>query len=181
MDDRESVYTEIGFTVVRVKFQKFRGCQEIKEMCRASKDGKDHFIRKDLGWYTRIMEIQDSIPHMAKFYTPQNGYILSEIAPGELIWNLDYVPHIDRIEKQLGEFARGAKACGLVHGDIRPWNVVQDNQGDIKVIDWNLSRFGESNVDIEDVRKLGCTLRGETGFHQAWGWGPSEYAKWCRP
>ena len=181
MEEREAIYRALGFDVKRVKFRKFRGYAGDKEMSRATKDGKDYFIRKDPGSYTKIMHLQDSVPHMAKFALPQRGYILTEIAPGTLLSDLDVIPDAASIERQLIEFANATKKHRLVHGDIRQWNVLLNTDGSIKVIDWNSSRFGDSNVDIEDVAKLGRLMRGEIGFFEAWNWRPAECAPWHKP
>jgi hypothetical protein len=181
MEERDLIYRAIGFDVKRVRFRKFRGYTGEKEMSHATKDGTAYFIRKDPGLYAQIMQIQDSIPHMAKFSLPEKGYILTEIAPGTLLSDLDIIPDAASIEKQLTEFANAAKKHRLVHGDIRQWNVLLHTDGSIKVIDWNSGRFGDSDIDTQDIAKLGQLMRGEIGFFQAWKWNPAECAPWHQP
>ena len=182
MRTRESIYVPLGYSVEYVRPQKYKGTSEKKEMCRASKDGQNFYVFHDPGWYTKIMEIQDSIPHMAKFSMPAQGHILLSAAPGVLMSDLDEIQGIDGIERQLLEFADAGQKHRLVHGDIRQWNVLLDSStGGITVIDWNLSRFGESKVDFEDIAKLVKLLKGEIGFHEAWNWKAHDLPKWCKP
>jgi len=181
MRTRESIYVPHGFKVEYVRRQKYKGTPEMREMCQASKGGEEFYVLADPGWYSKIMAVQDSIPHIAKFSMPLNGHILLSAAPGTLMSNLDEIQGIDSIEKQLLEFADAAKKHRLVHGDIRQWNILLDELGSIKVIDWNMSRFGDSDVDLQDISKLIRLLKGEIGFTEAWNWKTSDLPKWCKP
>ena len=125
MGKRESIYRPLGYDVHYKDVEKCRGFGTIK-ICLAKKDGKTFFGLSDPAWYTKIMEAQDSIPHMAKFAEPADRHILLESA-GTLIWNLDEVAFHTEIENQLTEFANAANTQRLIHGDIRPWNVFLTN------------------------------------------------------
>ena len=128
-----------------------------------------------------------------------------EAAPGQLLWEMDRPPDVSSIERSLYEFSAATHANGLIHGDVRPWNVVVDDQNQIRVIDWNLScflddlRLGDRllrghfakfhrslkineilRIDRIDAERIVALLRGQIRFPQAWAQNPSWYPAWCQ-
>lgn len=182
---RESIYTALGYKVTYVKVPKFRGVEHV-ELCLAEKGGATFYAFNDQkGRYVKIMKIQQSVPYMARFSEPKNGHILMEKASGELLWNLDTIPDQPVLEAALIRFAEATKAQHLSHGDIRPWNVFQDENGKITVIDWHLSHFlntdQDHDLDLRDARKFIQLLNREISFVEAWAHERPQYPSWCRP
>lgn len=73
---------------------------------------------------------------MAPMVGPIKDIVLLEEAHGQMLWEMETSPNPDVVESQLVEFAIAAKNYGLIHGDLRPWNVFFDDDRGIQVIDW---------------------------------------------
>ena len=204
MGHRSSILIPHGYAVKYDNGPKARGFDRANA-CIATKVGKTFYAFTDRGHYGRIKAVQDAIPHMARIDRIIEDVVLFEKADGKLLWdNLDPMPNIEDIERQLYEFAEGTKKCGLVHGDLRPWNVFF-HKGRITVIDWDLSVFVEdmrpdrepvkghyarahpgrpvhalADIDIVDAGRFARLMRGESTYKEIkWdrpGWVP----QWCR-
>jgi len=179
---RESTYTRLGYTVTYEKREKYRGFQgPLLDVCHATKDGKKFVAIRTPDSYQKIMQIQASIPHVAQYSEPAGGHILMDHAVGDLVWHLNSAPTaISEIERQLLEFANGARSNGIIHRDVRPWNVFMDDDRKITVIDWGNNQLADNDLDIEDTKRLVRLLRGEITFQEAWGWTPGWYPAWCK-
>lgn len=149
MGYRESILTPHGYRVTYVRRPGYRG-SDPKDICIAEINGVTYYPFKDPGHYGRIRAIQDRIPHMARFTDTIDDVILMEAAPGTLLWEIDSPPDPSIIATQLTEFADATRDQKLIHGDVRPWNVVVN--GDVvRIIDWNLSRFVDDLSLGDDV------------------------------
>lgn len=204
MGYREDVLRPHGYHVTYTKRPAYRG-SDPKVICTATKGGTEYFAFKDPGHYHRIRLVQDSIPHMARMVEEIGDVILLETASGRLLWEIDAAPDPIAIERQLNEFAAGTEKNGLIHGDIRPWNIFVDDHCGISVIDWNLSRFVDdlrlgddllvghftnfhkglkiselARMDLVDAHRIMQLLKGEIRFAQAWPQNPLWYPAWCK-
>jgi hypothetical protein len=208
MGYRDSILIANGYQARYEVREKCRGLGNTT-VCRATKNGLEFYAFRDPGHYMRIMAVQNAIPHMAKFFAFVQDVALIERVRGQLLWDLDQLHDIDRIEKQLIEFAEGTTANGLIHGDLRAWNVIADDHRGIRVIDWNLSSFVDqlhaghelvgpnghytqyhperkwnelAGVDIVDAKLNTSLMRGEIGYREAWpGERPGMLPRWCKP
>jgi hypothetical protein len=175
---RESIYAPLGYKTTYSRQPRFRGSGTI-DLCHAEKDGKRFVAVPAKEHFSRIINIQDSIPHMARMSEMRDGHVLMEVAPGELVWHLERIDNPQIIEAQLTDFVAATSALDLVHQDIRPWNVFWDGTN-ITVIDWGNSRFGKDGADAGDVLRMGRQMRGEITFTEAWGWSIAWHPAWCK-
>jgi serine/threonine protein kinase len=129
-----------------------------------------------------------------------------ERAPGVLVWEMeDSLPFVSAIETHLDVFVSSLHQMGLVHGDIRPWNIFYDHEQQVfKVIDWGFSFFigdnldqktsghlsgrGHANtpllqIDSIDAQRTLQVLRGAISYEDAWNHKPHETEwrpKWAK-
>jgi hypothetical protein len=142
------VLTPLGYQVDYFTREKYRGAPPA-ELCIATKNGVRHFVSRIntpdyADHHRRIRHLQGSMPHAARIVGPIENFILSVEARGQSLWSMEVPPNPDLVTAQLLEFSRWTEAHGLVHGDVRPWNVFFD-QDRIQVIDWDLSAF----IDVD--------------------------------
>jgi len=76
-------------------------------------------------------------PYMCTEYVT-GGDLASQMVPGEA---LDQVAML-HVAKDLAEGLQAAKDNGLIHGDIKPENVMFDERGNAKIMDFGLAKFG---------------------------------------
>jgi hypothetical protein len=141
MGYREAVLSPEGYEIVYQGREKYRGSGGQHRSCVATKGGVRYFAFRichpdSPKHHERIQRIQDSIPHMARMLKPIKDVVLIEEARGENLWHMKTRPDLTRVEGQLIEFARATKRNGLIHGDLRPWNVFCDDEQRVQVIDW---------------------------------------------
>lgn len=153
-------------------------------------DRRPHFLR--------IKQVQHLVPMAAQITDVVDRIFIIERAPGVLMWEME--DHLPDITEQLNSFVSSLEEVGLVHADIRPWNIFYDaTTKNIKVIDWGFSYFTAdgiypgtrghliarghtisqpSPIDRIDAKKTLQVLRAEISFESAWGHGPSERDWW---
>lgn len=142
MGYREAVLSAEGYEIKYEEGEKYRGSGAKKHRnCIATKGGVRYFAFRisppdHPRHHQRIQSIQGSIPHMARMLEPIQDVVLLEEAHGTNLWHMKAQPDPARIEDQLIEFALATGKHGLIHGDLRPWNVFCDNEQRIEVIDW---------------------------------------------
>jgi hypothetical protein len=152
----------------------------------------------------KIKEIQQQLPLAAQITDVVDKVFIVERAPGVLLWEMDDEKAPD-VSGQLYSFVSSLELVGLVHGDIRPWNIFYDAATkSIKVIDWGFSFFisdgipqgalghiryrghnpsQPSTIDLNDADKTLKVLKGEISFESAWNHGPNErdwWPKWAK-
>lgn len=76
-------------------------------------------------------------PYMCTEYVT-GGDLASQMVAGEA---LDQVAML-HVAKDLAEGLQAAKDNGLIHGDIKPENVMFDERGNAKIMDFGLAKFG---------------------------------------
>jgi hypothetical protein len=148
----------------------------------------------------RIKQIQERIPMAAKIVEViEDRIFVIEKARGVLLWEIEdatRLPEFLEIQNALDSFVASLKSVGLVHGDIRPWNIFYDSGiRTFKIIDWGFSFFSNDGVpgrtrnhlrlrghdslppetvDAADAWKTISVLKGEETFEAAWGHDSSE-------
>jgi aminoglycoside phosphotransferase (APT) family kinase protein len=147
---------------------------------------------------------------MARIADIVHDVILFEEALGTRLWEFapdeKVVPGESGISMQLREFAEATTRLGLIHGDLRPWNVIVGATLEIKVIDWGLSCFVDElpkrvdltrqpghywcfsggrpveQLDLTDADRISRLMRGEITYTDAWKQNPPSWLPhWCRP
>jgi hypothetical protein len=163
----------------------------------------DHRIAHQL----KIRSIQHELPIAAQILDViENKVFVIEQAAGVLLWEIeDGLPSLAFVEEKLNSFVSSMQRVGLVHGDIRPWNIFYDKANDsVKVIDWGFSFFiGDqlepktlghlqarghdvsnlARVDRVDVERTLRVLDGKLSYEAAWRHGPNEIEwrpKWAK-
>ncbi len=80
-------------------------------------------------------------------------YIVMELVPGGRVDQMvrkDTPGDERRLLEIMVDAARGLEAAsgaGLIHGDVKPANILIDNHGQAKIVDFGLARFEESQVE----------------------------------
>ena len=86
-----------------------------------------------------------------------------------------------RVLRRVGEAVGYAHACGVLHRDLKPQNVMVGGFGEVYVMDWGVAavagtpafRAPEAQVDERsDVYALGALLRFLTGTSASPAWPP---------
>jgi RIO1 family len=151
----EDILSPQGYQVEYVTREKYPG-SESTTICIATKDGVKHYAFKVCppdhpDHHRRIQTIKDSTPRMAKIVGPIEDVVLSVEARGQNLWGMDICFDPGMVEDQLREFALWTQAHGLIHGDLRPWNVFYDHDFGIQVIDWHLLSAFVDDLLPQDV------------------------------
>lgn len=91
----------------------------------------------------RIESVQDQIPHVARIHEFVDTIVVIEEGTGTLLWELETAPqHIATIRAAVEETSRALRQIGLVHADVRPWNLVfEETAGKLTLFDWGYSFF----------------------------------------
>ncbi|MBL4883889.1 MAG: hypothetical protein JKY95_05040 [Planctomycetaceae bacterium] len=170
-----------------------------------TRDGVESIAQKpkDISHLRNIQAKQGQIRHTPKIQEIIGDYVIMEKATGELIWEIgkDF-PHL---KTSLMEFVDDLKSIGLVHADLRPWNIFYDEHL-IKyhIIDWSHSFFregpkpsgfnpdhllycnhandAEQDIDALDVKSNLELINGTTGLKKAWHYGSGTFRwqpDWC--
>ena len=197
---QECILAQKGYNC-GVTFRKsYRGALEVHQIVTADLGDKQGFafIPPDgrRSHLLKIREVQQQLPLAAQITDVVDRVFIVERAPGVLLWEMDTVPNI---ADQLYSFVSSLEAVGLVHADIRPWNIFYDAATkSIKVIDWGFSFFGwppdpaiiphldtrghllyqQSPIDRIDAKKTLEVLRGDISFESAWNHGTNERDWW---
>jgi hypothetical protein len=182
----------------------YRGSTHLSKVVTAKKDGQVGFVfvasHEDAQHFLRLRSIQDAFLGAAKIVDViENRVFIVERAPGTLLWHIeDGLPEPESFRSALDAFVGSLEQVGLVHGDLRPWNVFYDPRKGFTVIDWGFSFFtGDSrvmkmsghfeasrhkqpflHVDKLDADRIVQLVEGRIGWEDAWGhpneitWGP---------
>jgi RIO-like serine/threonine protein kinase len=89
------------------------------------------------------MQNQEQLRMVPKLvYVAENIFLIEECG-GTLLWEADdNAEFCDQLPSALARFVSSLARVGLVHGDIRPWNIFYDrNNKKFKIIDWAFSFF----------------------------------------
>lgn len=208
MPASESSLTKFGYSLHRISQQKYRGLVPSNHLI-ATADGVEYFALEVPDYkpnYARLVTVQNQIRHMAQICLPSPEWLLSRRARGANLWDLDTISASSRemIATKLIEFAHDTKRAGVIHADLRPWNVFVDNSGGIEVIDWNLMCFADEiatrpdlmtghyknfnpgllpdrilDIDMADAQRMARLLKGDIRFEEAWNQSPPGYPAWC--
>ena len=140
MGHREAVLVRHGYVVRYEINEKYRSAEKVRS-CIAERNGVRCFAFKIFHpdrpeHYDRIQKIQASIVRMARMVGPIDDVVLLEDARGQMLWEMETAPDAAVVESQLAEFATSIRKHGLIHGDLRPWNVFFDREYGVQVIDW---------------------------------------------
>lgn len=137
----------------------------------ATKEAQTFYVTfaKHLQIHQAVLDRQDRLAHTATIEaivplhgteapsTPGSaGLVLTEYVDGRLLWELSgqQRPSLTSVEKRLREFAIAAEAAGLVHGDLRPWNVMLRYEGSVAVLDWGFGFLRDSGPSKDTARHL---------------------------
>jgi len=200
MRHRQRILEPLGYTVRYLWQHKFNG-QRVSRICIASKDDREFFVHNQQAeFYRKLHGVQGSIPRIAKIERQIEGVTLIERAKGDLLWHFDSPPVAAVVEDQLLEFAAATTLNGLIHADIRPWNIFLDSKQNLTVIDWSQAHFYGDNIDLQPTHhesaadkslkinqidtdaahRVGRLIRREITIqemgHGRMNWSPS----WCR-
>jgi len=159
------------------------------------------------GHYQRLSQVQTNIPFVPKLTHLGETIFLMERCQGSLLWEIEdrnaFAPALPSV---LEKFVAGARAHGLVHADLRPWNIFYDAaSGEFKIIDWGFSFFADQDLNLEpfwhirshlharghplatpmqidstDAAKTLSVVNGTTSYEEAWHHAPTEMA-WRPP
>ena len=202
MGHRKSKVEPHGYTVNYITRLKYKGSFP-SEVCIATKGDRRYFAFHATSQLRRIRDIQDSIPHTSPIADIIDDIVLFDEAKGELLWEIEDLPQKSLIESQLHEFALGTKKNGLIHGDLRPWNIFFHADHGVSVIDWGDSEFvdelrighglmagrlnkhhnGQKIVDVDliDAERIAQMMRGEIEVEEVWpGTGVTWCPRWCK-
>jgi hypothetical protein len=173
----------------------YRGSIYLNKIVTAEKNGQLGFVllpaKEDVQHLLRIKGLEDRLPMAAKIVDViEDKIFVIERVSGILLWeNEDNLPAIDEIKRALGLLVASLQQVGLVHGDIRPWNIFYDaNRKQFKVIDWGFSFFLENgpsdktkghldarghkppyqDVDQIDASKTIQVIEGSLSYEDAW-------------
>ncbi|MBI3461714.1 MAG: hypothetical protein HY000_01440 [Planctomycetes bacterium] len=148
---------------------------------------------------------QNRVPHLAKILRICEDVAVFEFAQGSLLWHLETVD-VEFIQTRLRETVQALRDQDVVHGDIRPWNVVLSRSvpQQLWLIDWDLAirisspdqeiinnhlrDRGHSGrpleeIDLADLQRSVNVIRGEITPEQAWNHDPNSFGwrpPWCR-
>jgi hypothetical protein len=173
----------------------YRGSPSLSIVVTAEKDGQFGFVFLASGeraeHFLRIRNIQHKLPAVAKIVDViENRIFVVQRAPGTLLWHIeDGLPKPDVVRTALDSLVESLEQLGLVHGDLRPWNVFYDLGKGFTLIDWGFSFFldrGPSeelkghfeasrhhapfqNVDRADADRITQLVQGKLGWEDAWG------------
>ncbi len=182
----------------------YRGSTHLAKVLTAKKYGQVGFVclpsHEDAQHFLRIQRIQDRLRGVAKIVDIiEERVFIVERAPGTLLWHIDDgLPDPEAIRSALDSFVGSLEQVGLVHGDLRPWNVFYDARKGFTVIDWGFSFFTRDSrskkmlghleasghkqpflhVDRLDADRIIQLVEGKLGWEDAWGhpneitWGP---------
>jgi len=182
----------------------YRGSPHLSKVITAEKDGHAAFVflasREEAQHFLRVRGIQDEVVGAAKIVKViEERVFIVERAPGTLLWHIeDGLPKAESLRNALDLFVGSLERVGLVHCDLRPWNVFYDPRKGFTVIDWGFSFFtGDSRsekmsghlkasghtqpflqVDRVDADRIVQLVEGKLGWEDAWGhpnevtWGP---------
>lgn len=131
--------------------------------------------------------ISDGMPYIAmELVAGGSLYQLMQNTPGKTD-----VPRVLKICEQVAQALRCASDQGLVHGDVKPENILLDANGNAKLVDFGLAGMQKDTDEIwgtpyyiapEKVRKLHVDYRadmfslGATLYHALTGFAPFEGA-----
>lgn len=106
-----------------------------------------------------VFAVDDSlgVPAIAMEYVP--GRSLSRTLSGEA---LDH-SRVASIGRQIAEGMAVAHAQGVIHGDLKPENVMVSEGDSVKILDFGLSRRNETAKDPDATWTLGSDLAGLSG------------------
>lgn len=144
-------------------------------------------------------EVKNFAPILARLpYDQQQDIALFEWIEGTLLWEIiEQRPSLESIKFTLEEALGKINQQGLIHGDVRPWNIIwNEKQGQPYLIDWDLSQVvgddkGVKNiehillrgysiksikeVDLEDLKKSIDCLKDPGSLYRAWWHASSEF------
>jgi Phosphotransferase enzyme family len=190
----------------------YRGSIYLQKIITAEKNGQNGFVilppDDEARQLLRIQSIQCRLPMAAQILDViESRIFVVARAPGVLLWEMeDGLPARDEIRLALDSLVESLKQVGLVHGDIRPWNVFYDaSHKHYKIIDWGFSFFLDSppcgkdsrlghlaagrheppysHVDRDDVNRTIQIIAGELSCEDAWAHRPDELTwrpKWAK-
>lgn len=103
-------------------------------------------------------------PRPAQSGGPRGLYLVLEYVQGDNIatWVARTQPHWRRGLAMLMEIISGLAAAhrhGIVHGDIKPDNVLVDDNGRVKIVDFGLARLTAEDANPVGSREVGGTPR----------------------
>jgi hypothetical protein len=143
----------------------YKGSRCYSTIIRASKDGNHYLVCKvpfwRVGHYRRIMQNQAQLRMVPKLVHVAESIFLIEQCRGSILWEADENAQFsDQLPSALAQFVSSLGQVGLVHGDIRPWNIFYDrNNKEFKIVDWGFSFFLEEDLSKEPLWHLRDHLR----------------------
>jgi Phosphotransferase enzyme family len=138
----------------------YKGNRAYSTVIRASKD-RIHYLLFQVpfwrvGHYRRIVQNQHQLKMVPKLVHFAESIFLIEKCEGTLVWETDdNAQFCDQLPSALAQFVSSLGRVGLVHGDIRPWNIFYDrNNKEFKIIDWGFSFFLGEDLSKEPLWHL---------------------------
>jgi tetratricopeptide (TPR) repeat protein/TolB-like protein len=89
---------------------------------------------------------------------PAGGYIVMELVRGESLsarlWREHKLPidEVRRIGRAIAKALAVAHAAGIVHRDVKPANVLLGESGEVKLADFGVAYFGDSDLTMPGTR-----------------------------
>lgn len=130
----------------------------------ATKSESEYYLSWDgREFFERLKKVQHKIPLAAKIDkilpVPEYGknIVFVEKVKGKLLWELNESerPKIEEVLRTLNEFIQSIENSGIIHNDIRPWNIIYNlSDNSFKVIDWEYSEFQDINNSNETRNNL---------------------------
>jgi tRNA A-37 threonylcarbamoyl transferase component Bud32/uncharacterized protein YukE len=109
-------------------------------------------------------------PNICRIYylieTAQSDYLVLELIKGKTLKNTPLQP-LSRARKfdialALLEALKTAHSKNIIHRDLKPENIMINEDGEVKVLDFGISRLGESPTNPESARNLDMEASNQT-------------------
>src|SRR5215216_5568651 len=116
----------------------YKGSRDYSTVIRVSKNEVRYLLFKvpfwRVGHFRRIIQNQAQLRMVPKLVHVAESIFLIEECGGTLLWETeDNAQFLNRLPSALAQFVSSLRRIGLVHGDIRPWNIFYDNK-EFKII-----------------------------------------------
>lgn len=159
-----------GFELECLRGPAYRGSPYRRAVRLTAAKGEQRWLVHvgDTRLLNRIFAVQSKIPEAARIerlleLSAAKSAAMIELIPGTVLWELEHDrPSLASVRCDLDEFVANLRSVQLVHGDIRPWNVLVEQQsGRLRFIDWGFSFFFEDRVPARAISHFKARGNGE--------------------